>query len=75
MPYTPSQNGKTERYNRILVADFLYARTWTSEDQCCDAINISNVHYNYHRPHSAASGRPPASLTPIRVNNVWASYI
>lgn len=32
-PYTPCHNGEAERYNRILAEEFLYARTWQSEDQ------------------------------------------
>ncbi len=31
-PYTPSHNEKVERYDRITAEEFLYARTWTSED-------------------------------------------
>lgn len=71
-PYNPMHNGKVERYNRILAEEFLYARTWTSERQREQALETWNLHYNYHRPHGAHSGRPPASATPRRVNNVLA---
>ncbi len=73
-PYTPKHNGKIERYNRILAEEFLYARTWTSEDERRAAIEVWNLHYNYHRPHGAADGQPPASLVPVRVDNMLASY-
>lgn len=73
-PYTPKHNGKVERYNRILAEEFLYARTWASEQQREEAIQTWNLHYNYHRPHGAHQGNPPASATPRRVNNVLASY-
>lgn len=74
-PYTPRHNGKVERYNRILAEEFLYARTWTSEQQRSDALATWNVHYNYHRPHGAIGGRPPAAALDRRVTNVTASYI
>jgi len=32
------------------------------------------AHYNFHRPHSAAHGCPPASRVPAGVTNVLASY-
>ncbi|WP_141211180.1 IS481 family transposase [Enemella dayhoffiae] len=73
-PYTPRHNGKVERYNRIISEEFLYARTWVSEDQRREALGVWNIHYNYHRPHSAADGEPPASLLPTGVSNVLASY-
>lgn len=73
-PYTPKHNGKVERYNRILAEEFLYARTWISEQQRATALETWNLHYNYHRPHGAHGGKPPASATPSRVNNVMASY-
>jgi transposase InsO family protein len=69
-PYTPRHNGKIERYNRILAEEFLYARTWTSERERTAAIQMWNRHYNYHRPHGAHDGKPPASATPRRVHNV-----
>ncbi|WP_431791823.1 IS481 family transposase [Kocuria palustris] len=73
-PYTPRHNGKVERYNRIISEEFLYARIWTSEDQRREALGVWNIHYNYHRPHTAADGEPPASLLPMGVSNVLASY-
>lgn len=73
-PYTPRHNGKVERYNRILAEEFLYAREWTSETHRTQALGIWNIHYNYHRPHSATGNRPPASCLPTGVTNVTASY-
>ena len=63
-PYTPRHNGEVERYNRILAEEFLYARTWTSETQRSEALQVWNIHYNYHRPHTSVGDRPackPAS--------------
>jgi transposase InsO family protein len=73
-PYTPRHNGKVERYNRILSEEFLYSRTWVSEQERADALRTWNLHYNYHRPHSAHDKQPPASQAPLRVNNVLAAY-
>ncbi len=73
-PYTPRHNGKVERYNRIIAEEFLYARTWTSEDQRGKALAVWNLHYNYHRPHGAAGGQPQATRLRYRPTNVVASY-
>ncbi|OEU95749.1 transposase [Streptomyces oceani] len=73
-PYTPRYNGKVERYQRILAEEFLYARVWTSESQRAHALGTWNVHYNYHRPHSAAGNHPPASRLHTGVTNLIASY-
>lgn len=73
-PYTPRHNGKVERYNRILAEEFLYARTWTSETQRVQALAVWNIHYNYHRPHTALGGQPPAATLRQTVTNVMASY-
>ncbi|WP_166352562.1 IS481 family transposase [Phytoactinopolyspora limicola] len=73
-PYTPRHNGKIERYNRILAEEFLYARTWHSEQERTDSLALWNLHYNYHRPHGAHGGQPPASATPSAVNNVLTLY-
>jgi transposase InsO family protein len=73
-PYTPRHNGKVERYNRIIAEEFLYTRSWLSEDQRRDALSVWNIHYNYHRPHGAAGGQPPAWRLRTGVTNVLASY-
>ncbi len=66
--------GNAERYQRIMTGELLYAREYASEDERSQAIAIWNVHYNYHRPHSAAGGQPPASGLKTRVTNVRPSY-
>ncbi|MBF6278002.1 integrase core domain-containing protein, partial [Nocardia nova] len=38
------------------------------------ALQIWNIHYNYHRPHSAAGNQPPARRLHAGVTNVQASY-
>ncbi len=73
-PYTPRHNGKVERYNRILAEEFLYAHVWTSEEHRTAALAVWNIHYNYHRPHTAAADQPPASRLHTGVTNVMASY-
>ncbi|MEV1114966.1 IS481 family transposase [Actinosynnema sp. NPDC049800] len=73
-PYTPRHNGKVERYNRILTEEFLHTRIWTSEQQRTDALAVWNVHYNYHRPHTAAGNQPPATRLHDGVTNVMALY-
>jgi transposase InsO family protein len=73
-PFTPRHNGKVERYQRILAEELLYAREYDNEDERSAAIAVWNIHYNYHRPHSAAGGKPPATRLPTGVTNVRPSY-
>jgi transposase InsO family protein len=63
-----------ERYQRILTEEVLYAREFTNEDERSAAISVWNIHYNYHRPHGVAGGRPPASRLKTGVTNVRSSY-
>jgi len=73
-PYTPRHNGKAERYQRILAEEVLYLREYNCEDDRSAAISVWNIHYNYHRPHSAAGGQPPASRLNTGVTNLRPSY-
>ncbi len=74
-PFTPQHNGKAERYQRIITEEVLYAREFSCEPERSAAIAVWNIHYNYHRPHNAAGGRPPASRLHTGVTNVRPSYI
>ncbi|GAA4897963.1 transposase InsO family protein [Streptomonospora salina] len=73
-PFTPRHNGKAERYQRIMAEEVLYARPYGSESERAAALATWNIHDNYHRPHSAAGGRPRASRLHAAVTNVQASY-
>jgi transposase InsO family protein len=72
-PRHPQHNGKVERYQRTLAEELLYAREWASEDERSRAISVWNIHYNYHRPHTAVGDQPPASRLKIGVTNVLPS--
>jgi transposase len=73
-PFTPRHNGKAERYQRTLTEEVLYAHEFNCEADRSTAIAVWNIHYNYHRPHSAAGGQPPASRLKTGVTNVRPSY-
>lgn len=59
-PYRPQTNGKVERFNRTLQAEWAYVRTWTSEGQRSRRLAHWLHVYNHHRYHTAIGG-PPAS--------------
>jgi transposase InsO family protein len=67
--YRPQTNGKVERFNRTLLAEWAYARTWTSEGQRNRALARWLHIYNHHRHHTAVGG-PPVS----RVSNLAGHY-
>jgi len=69
-PYRPATNGKVERFNRTLQAEWAYARPWSSDGQRTRALARWLHTYNHHRHHTAVGG-PPVS----RVGNVPGHYI
>jgi transposase InsO family protein len=60
-PHCPWQNGKVERLNRTLAAEWAYRQAFTSNDQRAAALAPWIEHYNTQRRHSALGGHPPVS--------------
>lgn len=68
-PYTPRHNGRVERYKRIISEEFLYARTWTSEDQRRDPQGLEHP-LQLAPTYGTADGQPPVSRLRQRVTNL-----
>jgi transposase InsO family protein len=68
-PYRPATNGKVERFNRTLQAEWAYAKPWRSDGQRTRALARWLHLYNHHRHHTAIGG-PPIS----RVGNLTGHY-
>lgn len=69
-PYRPQTNGKVERFNRTLAAEWAYARAYSSETERASTYAAWLHHYNHHRTHTALGGKTPAT----RVHNVTGNY-
>ncbi|BEP12955.1 IS481 family transposase [Acidothermaceae bacterium B102] len=60
-PHCPWQNGKVERLNRTLGAEWAYRQIFTSNDDRARALAPWLEYYNTVRRHSALGGHPPVS--------------
>jgi len=60
-PHCPWQNGKVERLNRTLQAEWAYRQVFTSNDDRAAALAPWLEQYNTQRRHSALGGLPPIS--------------
>ncbi|WAB83007.1 IS481 family transposase [Microcella daejeonensis] len=70
-PYRRQTNGKVERFNRTLAAEWAYAAAYDSDEARAVDYPRWLHHYNHHRPHSGIGGTVPAA----RVHNVSGNYI
>jgi transposase InsO family protein len=69
-PHCPWTNGKVERFNRTLGAEWAYSRTFVSNDDRAALLPNWLDHYNLNRPHLGIGGRSPID----RVNNAAGQY-
>lgn len=60
-PHCPWQNGKVERFNRTLQAEWAYRQIFTSNNERTAALAPWLNFYNTQRRHSAIGGLPPTS--------------
>jgi transposase InsO family protein len=60
-PHCPWQNGKVERLNRTLQAEWAYRQVFTSNAERAAALAPWLEYYNTRRRHSALGGLPPIS--------------
>lgn len=73
-PYTPRTNGKAERFIQTLLREWAYAFVYPSSAHRDRELQPWMYHYNFHRPHSAASHRPPITRLGFEGNNVLRNY-
>jgi transposase InsO family protein len=69
-PYRPQTNGKVERFNRTLLEEWAYVRTYRSEGQRTRALDRWLHLYNHHRSHTSLRGQTPVS----RIDNLSGHY-
>jgi transposase InsO family protein len=69
-PYRPQTNGKVERFNRTLAAEWAYATTYASDAARAATYDAWIHHYNHHRPHTGIGGAVPSD----RVHNLTGNY-
>jgi len=70
-PYRPQTNGKVERFNRTLAAEWAYVTTYYSDTARAATYADWLHHYNHHRPHTGIGGAVPSD----RVHNLTRNYI
>ena len=69
-PFRPQTNGKVERFNRTLTAEWAYAEVYLSDDARAATYTAWLHYYNHHRPHTGIGGLVPSA----RVRNPTGNY-
>jgi transposase InsO family protein len=69
--YRPQTNGKVERFNKTLLAEWAYARPYRSNTERRQAFRRWLRFYNHRRPHTALDGLTPMT---VLVNNLGGKH-
>ena len=68
-PRRPQTNGKIERFHRILLEEWAYIRTWSSDSERHAGYDAFIHFYNHHRSHGALGwATPMTTLATLRDN-------
>jgi transposase InsO family protein len=70
-PFRPQTNGKAERFNQTLLAEWAYARRYDTNQARLEALPAFVEQYNERRPHGSLGGSTPMS---VLVNNVSGNH-
>jgi transposase InsO family protein len=70
-PLRPQTNGKAERFNKTLLAEWAYVRRYDTNQTRLDALPGFVDRYNCERPHGSLNGQPPMT---VLVNNVSGNH-
>ena len=70
-PFHPQTNGKAERFNKTLLAEWAYVRRYDTNQARLDALPGFVDRYNCERPHGSLNGQPPMT---VLVNNVSGNH-
>ena len=72
-PYRPRTNGKAERFIRTLTDGWAYGGVDATNAGRRARLQAWLTYYNFHRPHRALGGQPPAQRLAER-NNAASAY-
>jgi transposase InsO family protein len=70
-PFRPQTNGKAERFNKTLLAEWAYVRRYDTNQARLDALPGFVDRYNRTRPHGSLNGQSPMT---VLVNNVSGNH-
>jgi transposase InsO family protein len=63
-PHCPGTNGKAERFNRTLAAEWAYSRPFASNAERMAFLQVCLEHYNLDRPHLGISDTRQSAASP-----------